>query len=667
MNEDTATEQNAENAENGTAKPAEVQAAAAADAKPAPAQDEKPAKISGVAYSGGAIRQGWNPDPVVVDLAGMTVPAKVPLIRDHSHWNTDNRLGNVTARKTARGIEIEGEIVSGTESAREIVRQGKLGADWQLSIGAEITAAERVIQGTRTVNGRTFQAPFILATKTTLREVSVVAVGADRSTNLHVAAAFTPTPNLHIKMEEKDTKPVEAAAPTAPAAPAPAPEAKPAAADIEAAAVAAVKAERERVSAISAACGGEFPEIQAKAVAEGWTIEATNAALVSALRKRGPAPAPAVAVKAAAPTEKVLAAALAITAGIDEADLAKGGSEAEKAVEAAAKYAGIGLRDVVRECVRAAGGTPGVTMDNETIRAAFSTVALPGILSDVANKKLLAAYKAQPIIAEKLCAKADLNDFKVADRYRLTDVGDLEQVAPDGKIKHGSLGEEKATNKLETYAKMFSLTRQMIYNDDLGAFLRVPAYMGGRAARKVDQLFFTRLQANPTQADGKALFHADHGNFLTGTTSALQLSSLKKAVEAFRKQKDADGQPINVMPKFLLVPADLEIDAEEIVNGLQVVVAGSTDVARPAFNALSRYGLQVVGSPYLASATGWYLFAEPATLPAFEIGYLRGKRAPTVERGNVDFDELGISWRVYFDVGVREQDTRGMVFAKGAN
>jgi len=666
MNEDTAAEQKAGQAEPETAKPAEVQAAAAADAKPAPeTKEEKPAKVSGVAYSGGKLGVGFE-YPVVVDIAGMTVPAKVPLLRDHNAWSTDNRLGNVAAKKTERGIEIEGEIVSGTDAAREIVRQGKLGADWQLSIGAEMSEAERVREGSRTVNGRTIKAPFILATKTTLREVSVVAVGADRSTNMHVAAAFTPTPNLQIKMEEKDTKQVEAAAPTNPA-PAPAPEAKPAAADIEAAAAAAVKAERERVSAISAACGGEFPEIQAQAVAEGWTIEATNAALVSALRKRGPAPAPSVIVKAEAPTEKVLAAALAITAGLDEADLAKGGSEAEKAVEAAAKYAGIGLRDVVRECVRASGVTPGVTMDNETIRAAFSTVALPGILSDVANKKLLAAYKAQPIIAEKLCAKADLNDFKVADRYRLTDVGDLEQVAPDGKIKHGSLGEEKATNKLETYAKMFSLTRQMIYNDDLGAFLRVPAYMGGRAARKVDQLFFTRLQANPTQADGKALFHADHGNYLTGTTSALQLSSLKKAVETFRKQKDADKQPINVMPKFLVVPADLEIDAEEIVNGLQVVVAGATDVARPAFNALSRYGLQVVGSPYLASATGWYLFAEPATLPAFEIGYLRGKRAPTVERGNVDFDELGISWRVYFDVGVREQDTRGMVFAKGAN
>ena len=109
------------------------------------------------------------------------------------------------------------------------------------------------------------------------------------------------------------------------------------------------------------------------------------------------------------------------------------------------------------------------------------------------------------------------------------------------------------------------------------------------------------------------------------------------------------------------------VAAEEIVNGLTVVIAGSTDAARPAYNALARYGLTVVGSPYLTSATGWYLFADPAALPSFEIGYLRGKRTPTVERGNVDFDKLGISWRVYFDVGVREQDFRGAYFAKGAN
>ena len=659
-----------EEAEKKPEEAVAVEAAAASvqaadPAKGAPATEDKPAKIAGLAYTGAAIRQAWSATLLVVDLAGMTVPAKVPLMRDHNTWNTDNRLGNVSAKKTERGIEIEGEIVAGTEAAREIVRQGKLGADWQLSIGADITAAERVLEGARTVNGRTFNAPFLLATKTILREVSVVAVGADRSTNMHVAAAFTPTPNLQITMEEKDTKKVEAAAPTAPVAPAPAPETKPA--DIEAAAAAAVKAERERVAQITAACGEDFPEVRAKAVAEGWDIAKTNSELLTALRARTPIAAPAITTKAEAPTEQVLAAALAISAGIDAETLAAGGKENEKAVEAAAKFSGIGLRDVMRECVRATGADVGVTLDDALIRAAFSTVSLPGILSNVANKKLLAAYRAQPIIADRLCAKADLNDFKVAQRYRLTDVGDLVQVAPDGEIKHGALSEDGATNKLETYAKLFTLTRQMIYDDDLGAFLRVPAFMGARAARKVDQLFFARLVANPTQADGKALFHADHGNYGTGTGSALDLASLKAGVAAFRKQKDGDKQPINVMPKFLVVPVDLEIAAEELVNGLQVVVAGSSNVTRPAFNALSRYGLQVVGSPYLTSATGWYLFSDPAALPAFEIGYLRGKRTPTVERGTVDFDKLGISWRVYFDIGVREQDHRGVYFAKGAN
>ena len=657
--------ENQKQTEETSAETPAVKAANPAPEPAKPAPEEKPAKVAGVAYTGAAIRQAWSAEPLVVDLAGMTVPAKVPLLRDHSAWDTDNRLGAVAARITPKGVEIEGEIVAGTDAAREIVRQGKLGADWQLSIGAEIAAAERVREGTRTVNGRSFNAPFLLATKTTLREVSVVAVGADRSTNMHVAAAFTTKQGLQI-MDSPATKPVEAAAKTEPTA-APAPVAETKQADIEAAAAAAVKAERERVAAIDAACGADFPEIRAKAVAEGWDVAQTNAKLLAALRERTPVAAPAITAKAEAPTDRVLAAALAISAGVDADTLAAGGKEAEKAVEAAAKYSGIGLRDVLRECVRASGQTVGVTMDDALIRAAFSTVSLPGILSDVANKKLLAAYRAQPIIADRLCAKADLNDFKVAQRYRLTDVGDLEPVAPGGEIKHGSFTEDGATNQLETYAKLFTLTRQMIYNDDLGAFLRVPAYMGNRAARKVDQLFFARLAANPTQADGNALFSAAHGNYGTGTGSALDLASLKAGVAAFRKQKDADKQPINVMPKFLVVPVDLEIAAEELVNGLQVVVAGSTDVARPAFNALSRYGLQVVGSPYLTSATGWYLFSDPAALPAFEIGYLRGKRTPTVERGTVDFDKLGISFRVYFDVGVREQDFRAAYFAKGAN
>ena len=53
-------------------------------------------------------------------------------------------------------------------------------------------------------------------------------------------------------------------------------------------------------------------------------------------------------------------------------------------------------------------------------------------------------------------------------------------------------------------------------------------------------------------------------------------------------------------------------------------------------------------------------------MDTFEIGYFQGRRVPTVERGETDFNTLGMAFRVYFDFGIREQDHRGMVFFKGA-
>lgn len=80
-----------------------------------------------------------------------------------------------------------------------------------------------------------------------------------------------------------------------------------------------------------------------------------------------------------------------------------------------------------------------------------------------------------------------------------------------------------------------------------------------------------------------------------------------------------------------------------------------------------------MSSPYLAnsayegaSQTAWYLFGAPGQVDTFEIGFLNGKRTPTVERGETDYNTLGMWFRVYFDLGVREQDFRGMLKANGA-
>ena len=656
--------------------------------------------VKGLAYSGGKMRLfGWS-RPVVVDMAGMNVPESVPLLTNHVN-DTLCRVGVVTATKGAEGLEISGEIVADGEEAENIVAQGKSGADWQLSIGAEVEAAELVQEGKRTINGIEHDAPFYHVTMSTLREVSVVAVGADKATHMKVTAKLELKGNSIMEPQKKETaaapkveaaapvntpaapKNVEAAAPVAPEAPAPAAPAKVEAAaapvntpavDAKAIAQEAIKAERDRVAMIKAVCKGEFPEIEAKAISEGWQKDQLNEAVLAAFRAKQPTADVNITIKKEnAMNAKHLEAALSLRAGISGDKLVK--DMGEEVVEAAMKDTDMPLAGILSECMRIEGMSVPRTFDNQAIKAAFSTVSLPGILSNVANKKLMQAYEAQPIIATKLCTTGDLTDFKENDRFRLTDIGDLKPVGADGEIKDGALSEESAKNQLETYAKKFCLTRKMIINDDLGAFLKVPTAMGNRAARLVDQLFFKRLLQNPTGVDGKALFCRDHKNLLSGANSALSADSLKKAIQLFTDQVDSDGQPINVEPSILLVPTSLKFLAAELTQGTTLIMSGGADnVVRPAINVLADENLKIVSSPYLSnskyagsSEASWYLFGKPGVVDTFEIGYLKGKRTPTVERGDLDFNVLGIWFRVFFDIGIREQDHRGMVKATGAS
>ena len=679
-------------------------------------------KVVGVAYSGGKMSlPGWR-HPVVVDLAGMEIPESVPLLTNHEN-KTDSRIGLISAAVRNNALEITGEIVSDSRDAADIIAQGKAGADWQLSIGADVKECE-LVKGSREVNAQEVEGPFYHIKKSTLREVSVVAVGADAHTNMKVNAKFNLVnqegETMNNKSETKSVSAVSAPNDAAPPEKKPETEQKPgnpankpgepankpgepekkpdnaekkpgqaaaeatppaiqaSAGDVAAtareAAQNAVKAERERISAIQAICDGEFPEIEREAIAGGWTPEVVTKKVLETIRAERPAANVNISVKTApegGELRKTIEAAMCLRVGVSADQLEK--SYGARTVEAGMAEMDMPLKQLLIECMKLDGIPYSRGFDNETIRAAFSSVSLPGILSNVANKKLLQSYEAQPIIAMKLCSTGDLNDFKENDRFRLTDVGDLLPIAADGEIKDGGLIEESAKNQLDTYGKKFCLTRKMIINDDLGAFMKVPTAMGNRAARLIDQLFFSRLLSNPAQADGKALFSTNHKNLLSGASSALSSDSLKKAIQLFLDQVDADGQPISVEPKYLLVPTALKHLAIELTQGATLIMSGTDNAVRPALNVLSDENLQVISSPYLgnsayegSSQTGWYLFGDPKTVDTWEIGFLKGKRTPTVERGETDFNTLGLWFRVYFDLGVREQDHRGMVKANGA-
>jgi hypothetical protein len=106
---------------------------------------------------------------------------------------------------------------------------------------------------------------------------------------------------------------------------------------------------------------------------------------------------------------------------------------------------------------------------------------------------------------------------------------------------------------------------------------------------------------------------------------------------------------IDVTPRFVLVPPDLETDMEKALSAIQ---ATKTNDVNP-FAALS-----LVVEPRLASATKWYVVADPAMVDGLEFAYLEGAPGPQIE-SKVGFEVDGVQTKVRLDFGCGWIDHRG--------
>ena len=100
---------------------------------------------------------GWR-HPVVVDLAGMEIPESVPLLTNHEN-KTDSRIGLISAQFGTMHWRSPERSSPDSRDAADIIAQGKAGADWQLSIGADVKECE-LVKGSREVNGQEVEGPF---------------------------------------------------------------------------------------------------------------------------------------------------------------------------------------------------------------------------------------------------------------------------------------------------------------------------------------------------------------------------------------------------------------------------------------------------------------------------------------------------------------------------
>lgn len=316
--------------------------------------------------------------------------------------------------------------------------------------------------------------------------------------------------------------------------------------------------------------------------------------------------------------------------------------------------------ELARECLVAAGRTPITRSHSELVRLALTTSDFPNLLSGAGQRILLDAYRTGQPEIKQLCRQSTARDFRAKTILRLGEMPELLKVNEHGEITHGAAAEAASSYKLATYARIFSITRQALVNDDLGAFADFARAYGVAAATAEGKILSGLITSNPVMYDGVALFHADHGNLGTGAGSALSLSSLSAARAAMRLQTGLDGKTVlDVQPRFLLVPAALQTTAEQLVAA--IYPAQASDV-NPFTGRLT-----VVTDPRLdaSSQTAWYLLADPSLAPVIEFSYLEEAPGPQVDF-RTGFEVDGIEWRCRLDFGGGALDWRGAYKATGA-
>lgn len=416
--------------------------------------------------------------------------------------------------------------------------------------------------------------------------------------------------------------------------------------------------ERKRCTDIFAVCArfGVSEEERLSYINEGLSVEQVNSRVLDKLAAERTAVPSVQIIKDE--REKFAAAAtdgLALRAGVAVAKPADGAND----------FRGLRLMELARYCAeRTTGKDLRLAGEEAVLKAAFGvgdfgqfmgTSDFPNILGNVATKSAIGAYEAAPTTYQLWTRKGNLPDFKAASRVAMGSSPDLDEILPNGEFSVAEITESGRTIKLGTYGKRWGLNRQAIINDDLDIFSRIPSNFAIAARRKINKAVYTLLTSSSTKLDNVALFDESRGNLATAK-GAPSVATVGAGKAAMGKQKDLSGnQYLNIVPAYVLVPLEHEVTTAQLLAST-VDPSKANATPNPFQNRLTAVAdAELSGN----SADAWYLAAAPGMADTIEVAFLNGNDRPIIET-RVEFDVLGISWRIYIDYGVALLDYRGL-------
>lgn len=609
------------------------------------------------AYTGGIMSPaGWG--EAAVDLSGVELSAQIPILGDHL-----NAISGIVGygSPVVRGgkLYVEGKLSSATEAGKIVLQLHRDGMAFQASIGMTPTKQRFLKPGeTAEVNGRTLTASgrgLTIVQGGKLREVSIVALGADAQTSVSIAAKGT----TQMSSPHQTPEAIEASQEKL---------------RLEGKRVAEIQAAAKRYentlpdgNVIWAPINGvdrEFStiaEMQAAALSEGWNVHDVELALLRATHPQNVGPA-IHSGNGRDGDRETLECALALHVNSHMAEAMYD----DRTLEAASTGGITCLMDVAKICAQQSGMGFNATNKTSVLEAAFSTAMYSTIMSNVANKSALMGYKSFPSVWPIVAKILDAKDFKLHTGVRLTGDSIFEETGNHADIKHGYLDDDSYTYIIGTVSKMFGISRQDMINDDSGALDGIPTKLGRGAALKINKDFWALVIANANN-----FFSVANGNY---TTTGFGYAGLSELAKVMMEQTDTDGESISVLPEFLVLPPALKSEGDALYRSNSVYAGGgdpSTDPKVPSKN-IHEGNYRPMVSPWIGakgleggSDAGYYLFGNPADVAAFGVAFLDKKITPTIEQIDMAPNRLGVNWRGYIDFGVCQIDHRGAAFSLG--
>jgi len=208
----------------------------------------------------------------------------------------------------------------------------------------------------------------------------------------------------------------------------------------------------------------------------------------------------------------------------------------------------------------------------------------------------------------------------------LSPLGKLREIPEGGGITFDFPVEgHKKTVYYNKYGLGFQITKEM-YTDDLtGNFKKMPSKLAKSAGLKREVEFWSLFNNgfdSETSWDSQYIFDTDHTTLKSGdtiknepdTASSLSETSLQAAFEYYdgvgNGLVDEAGNPLNMQPKYLIVPSKLRWTANQLMKNTMNIGSANRDLntVNASNDMVNPYELII--SRWLTSDTAWFLLSD---------------------------------------------------------